>query len=129
MLKSLIVGFGGFLGAISRYGLSLLLRNVFPHFPFGTFTANVLGCFLVGFLVFAIPEAKSPFPYWRELFVTGFLGALTTMSTFMLETYRILTFQDLIATLLYGMATLVSCFLAVYLGHWLALLCVGKAAW
>lgn len=120
MLKVLIVGFGGFLGAISRYGLALRFSGIYSGFPLGTFIANVLGCFLVSLLVFSMPELKGKLAYWRELFITGFLGSLTTMSTFMLESYQLMAFRELGMALLYGIITLVTCFIAVYGGHMLA---------
>jgi CrcB protein len=120
MLKVLIVGVGGFLGAIGRYGLSMLFQSAFPGFPLGTFTANALGCFLISLLVFSIPDGTDIFPYWRELLITGFLGSLTTMSTFMLEGYRLMALRELGMAALYGIITLISCLVAVYGGHWVA---------
>lgn len=120
MLKVLMVGVGGFLGAIGLYGLSLLFQSAFAGFPLGTFTANALGCFLISLLVFSIPDGSNLFPHWRELFITGFLGSLTTMSAFMLESYRLMALRELGMAALYGIITLISCLVAVYGGHWVA---------
>ncbi len=120
MLKVFIVGFGGFLGAIGRYGLSMLFQSAFPGFPLSTFIANAVGCFLISLLVFSIPDATRIFPYWRELFITGFLGSLTTMSTFILEGYRLMVLRELGMAALYIIITMISCLVAVYLGHWVA---------
>jgi CrcB protein len=72
----LFVGLGGFLGAISRYLIS-------SYIPLGTLTVNILGSFLIGILAMYFQQIIAP--EYRALFITGFLGALTTFSTFSLE--------------------------------------------
>jgi CrcB protein len=78
---------GGSLGAVCRYGVSLAaVRLLGPRFPWGTLTVNLAGCFLIG-VVFALAERTALIsPSVRLFFVTGFLGALTTFSTYALET-------------------------------------------
>ncbi|MDM8515043.1 fluoride efflux transporter CrcB [Desulfobacterales bacterium HSG16] len=85
--KILLVMTGGSLGAVSRYAISLSAARLFEtRLPIGTFFANMIGCFLIG-MAFAMAE-KTNFlsPGARLLFMTGFLGALTTFSTYALET-------------------------------------------
>lgn len=86
-MKILLVMLGGSLGALSRYGVSLLAVSLFgSKFPWGTLIVNLSGCFLIG-LSFALAERSSFMnPSVRLFFVTGYLGALTTFSTFALET-------------------------------------------
>ncbi len=72
----LFVGIGGFFGAIARYLISI-------YIPFGTLTVNIIGGFLIGFLALYFEQMSSP--QYRALVITGFLGALTTFSTFSLE--------------------------------------------
>lgn len=85
--KLLIVMLGGSLGAASRYGISLLAAKAWgTYFPWGTLMANLLGCFLIG-LIFALADrTRLLSPDMRLLLITGFLGALTTFSSFALET-------------------------------------------
>ncbi len=85
----LAVGTGGFLGAISRFALSgWIQRIVGSSFPYGTLTVNVLGSFLIGFLLLYFEQSIAP--HQKALMMTGFLGALTTFSTFSLETVLML---------------------------------------
>ena len=87
------MGLGGCLGALDRYGLSKLLQPANPHpfFSAGTLTANVVGCMLMGFLVVAFAQDMEE--GYREVLValvlTGFLGSLTTFSTFVLEFFKL----------------------------------------
>jgi CrcB protein len=87
-MKILLVMVGGSLGAISRYGVSLLAAYLFgTKFPWGTLAVNLSGCFLIG-LAFAWGDRGLNImnPSVRLFFMTGYLGALTTFSTFGLET-------------------------------------------
>lgn len=83
------VGCGGFLGAILRYLVSSWCqKNLGASFPWGTFFVNILGCFLIGFLMgFALTKEKNILnPNFQLFLTTGFLGAFTTFSTFSYET-------------------------------------------
>jgi CrcB protein len=88
MMRILLVMAGGSLGALSRYGASLLAAQLFgTRFPWGTLMVNLSGCFLIG-LAFALGDRGLSImnPSVRLFFMTGYLGALTTFSTFGLET-------------------------------------------
>ena len=88
LMNILLVMAGGSIGALSRYAVSLwAARLLGTRFPWGTLTVNLAGCFLIG-LAFALAERGLNImnPSMRLFFVTGYLGALTTFSTFGLET-------------------------------------------
>ena len=83
------VGTGGFFGAVSRFVLSGWVQKLTgASFPYGTLAVNVLGSFMIGFLVLYFEQSVSP--QQKALVITGFLGALTTFSTFSLETVLML---------------------------------------
>ncbi len=87
----LAVGCGGFAGALARYALSgWLIRR----FPMGTLTVNVIGCLLIGLLLAFSVRAKWPGEIALAFWVTGFLGALTTFSTFGYQTVVLLRQHD-----------------------------------
>ena len=87
MEKWLLVMLGGSLGAASRYGVSLLSARVFgPQVPYATMLVNLAGCFLIGLLFALADRSRLLTPDVRLLLITGYLGALTTFSTFSLET-------------------------------------------
>lgn len=87
LTKFLIVMLGGSLGAASRYGIGLLAAKVWgTRFPWGTLTVNLVGCFFIGFVFALADRARLLTPDMRLLLITGFLGALTTFSSFSLET-------------------------------------------
>ncbi len=84
-LKILIVLLGGGLGSVCRYGFSVQAAKWFGgDFPIGTLGVNLAGCFLIGF-IFALAERSIVPPAFRLFIVTGFLGGLTTFSTYALE--------------------------------------------
>ncbi len=91
MQQILAVGLGGFCGALARYALNGLLHRMIPKFlPAGTFVVNMIGCLLIGLLM-AVVVDKPHFSRELRLFlVTGFLGSLTTFSTFGYESWELL---------------------------------------
>ena len=85
----LVVAVGAVLGAWARWGLGLLLNPRFPTIPLGTLTANLVGAFIIGIMM-ALAGPLNISPAARLLVTTGFLGALTTFSTFSAETMTLL---------------------------------------
>ncbi len=113
------IAIGGAAGAVSRYGLSNLAHFLLgDHFPFGTLLVNVLGCFLLGFA--GGMAASLMHPMLRSGATTGFLGALTTFSTFGLETIKHVEKGELHWAAGNIAANLIVGLIAVVLGLWLA---------
>lgn len=85
LFQCILVFFGGGIGSVARLGVSLLANRIFgAGFPVGTLIVNLSGCLLIG-LSFSMVEQKLISPNIRLFFMTGFLGGLTTFSTFALE--------------------------------------------
>ena len=85
----LVVGIGGFLGAIARYGLDQLVSNaVATRFPLGILVVNVSGAFVLGFL-YALADRGAIAEAIRLPVFVGFIGAYTTFSTLMLDSWRL----------------------------------------
>ncbi len=82
----LAVAAGGALGAPARYGIGVALPTTAAAFPRATFIANISGSFVLGALLVLIVERWPPRSYLRPFAATGFVGAYTTWSTFMVET-------------------------------------------
>ena len=88
MQQLIAIGAGGALGAILRYGIAITTQTYLPlnnGFPLGTFIANMLGAFIMGLLYQTFLQTSVQNDLIRLFLTTGFLGALTTFSTFALE--------------------------------------------
>ena len=84
------VGFGAAVGAWMRWGLGSVLNPVFPTVPLGTLAANLIGGYLVGLAVAFFADNAAIPAEWRLFIITGFLGGLTTFSTFSAEAVTLL---------------------------------------
>jgi fluoride exporter len=102
MSQAAIVGVGGFIGAIMRFGISGLVHTVIRShtFPWGTLTVNVSGCLLIG-LLGGVAESRHLFsPDLRLFLLLGVLGGFTTFSTFGFETLTLMRDADYLRAIL-----------------------------
>jgi CrcB protein len=112
------VGVGGFLGANARYATGLLSQRLFgTGFPYGTLAANLLGSFLLGFVLAFLAERALPFSHELRLAVAvGFLGAFTTFSTYQFESHALLDDGQWLLAFLNLFGSLAAGLVAVRLG-------------
>ena len=116
----LAVGIGAAVGAWLRWGLALWLNAVHPNVAMGTLVSNLAGGFLAGLaLAFFSGNPELP-PAWRLIVVTGFLGALTTFSTFSMESLLLLQRGEVLWAFAHA---------ALHLLGSLALCALGFALW
>lgn len=116
LAASALVGVGGFAGSISRYGLSILFRSGSFEWPFGTLSANIFGCFIIG-MVSAVSERTDMIsPAARLLLATGFCGGFTTMSSMVYESMQMFRSGEFFHGSLYVIATVVGSMLAFFAG-------------
>lgn len=125
MGKILLVGCGGFFGAVARYGAGRLLHGALGFgFPWGTLAVNVAGCALIGGFLGRLDQASPVVQPWALLLVVGFLGSFTTFSAFGYETLTLLrasawrlALANVLANVVLGLAAAA---LGMALARWLA---------
>ena len=116
----LAVGIGSALGGWARWGLSVWLNPRHEHFYLGTYAANAIGGFLVGGAAAFFLENPGLSPAWRLFIITGFLGGLTTFSSYSAEVVGLIQRGEM------GWAMTVA---ATHLVTSLALTAIGFAAY
>lgn len=117
MQNYLIIGVGGFLGAVTRYAVSLWIGQRWGRiFPLGTFFINVSGSFLIALVMSLSTERLMLNPQWRLFLAVGFLGAYTTFSTFEFETGNLLRDGEWMIAGLNVVLSVVAGFIALKIG-------------
>jgi CrcB protein len=118
MLNYILVAAGGAVGSMARYLVgSQMTRTFGPDWPYGTFTANVLGGLCMGLLAgFLAHRGGADQERWRLLVGVGVLGGFTTFSTFSLETSLMIMRRQVLTAALYGSASVGVSILALFAG-------------
>ena len=119
MLSVIAICVGACLGALARWQLGLWLNPPTSEagiFPWGTLAANLMGGYLIGLCMGIFQNLPQIDPEWRLLCITGFLGALTTFSTFSIEVVGMLQQGRLLLALSTASVHLIGSLLLTYLG-------------
>lgn len=116
MKDFLLVGIGGFIGAVARYGIALLTIKTLPDKGYiGTLTVNLLGSLLIGMLAGGLIKSNQ----LNLLVVVGFCGAFTTFSTFSMDGLKLLKEGLNTAFISYSLISVFGGLLLCFLGFWL----------
>ena len=116
----LLVGAGGFAGAVARYLVALALPFIGTGFPFGTLSVNIAGCLLIGFISELSIASSLVSPELRLLLATGFCGGFTTFSSYMYEVMSLLRDGEILYASLYLLGSIIGGILCFYVGMQLA---------
>ena len=112
----LLIGLGGFVGAVLRYWISGWIQSGFITFPVGTLTVNFLGSLVLSIIVYT-SQYRGLLGEEARIFLTvGLLGSFTTMSTFSFESIKLLEQSEHMMFGLNILGTISLCLLAIYLG-------------
>lgn len=119
MLAVISVAIGGAIGCVCRYGLSHFTTLWFGRaFPYGIFSANIAGSFLIGLLMMLIVHKWQLSEAWRLAILVGFLGGFTTFSSFSLDAVQMFMDELWLKALLYICGSICLSVLACALGIW-----------
>ena len=117
----LAVFVGGGFGAVARFSIACATRSCFKLPLYGTLSANLIGCFLIGY-IFGITLNKTGLipPAIKLLLTVGFLGGLTTFSTFSLEGFELIKNGRIVSAVTYIIGSCILSILLVFAGYTLS---------
>lgn len=118
MLNFFLVALGGSIGASLRFSFYLIFKNLlFPNYIFlSTLTVNVLGSFLIGYVIFFLESKNITQDFIKYFVIIGILGSFTTFSTFSLESVEMLINKRIIHAFLYMFFSFSLCLFFTYIG-------------
>jgi CrcB protein len=111
MLNLLLIFVGGGFGSLARYAISKWLNPPVGGFPWGTLTANVLACLVLGIIAALISQKSGISKELQALVLIGFCGGFSTFSTFSIETLRMIQNGQWMMAIAYVTASLITCLL------------------
>jgi CrcB protein len=118
MLKYFIVFIGSGIGGGFRYWLSSLIQKYYPpFFPLGTLVINILGSFILGYMIFGLDEKELISPTLKLFIGIGFCGGFTTFSTFSLETFNLMRNSEFLLAGVNVLLSVIVSLVGVYLAY------------
>lgn len=116
----LSIALGGSVGALARHVIGTSINTALATgFPFGTLAVNLLGSFIMGIVAELVTGVWQPSAELRLMIMVGFLGALTTFSSYALDFARLMEAGEVVPALAYVLLSNLLCFLGLFLGFYL----------
>ena len=116
MFNIFLVATGGATGAVLRYILTNLSKNIFSSSIYGTFSVNILGSFFIGYLITSNIFKNFPEEFIKFFLIIGLLGSFTTFSTFSYESLGLIMEKKIFVSFVYILFSISVCILSAYLG-------------
>ena len=116
MINIILVATGGATGAILRYFLTNLSKTVFISSVYGTLTVNIIGCFLIGYLVTSDFSKNINENFVKFFLIIGLLGSFTTFSAFSYEVVNLIISKKILIAFIYISISIFVCILFAYFG-------------
>lgn len=118
MAKLIIIGLGGFIGAVGRYLITqYFFQTSTSDFPVGTFIVNILGCLVLGMFMYYAQNSDVFSSHMRMFIAIGILGAFTTFSTFSYETVALFNEQKVMLAMANIVGSIILGIFSVWLGY------------
>lgn len=115
--NTLYLGIGGFLGSTGRYWTQYLLNKAIGNtFPYGTLAVNLIGSFLIGFLMILLTKPGLSHPGFRLFFIVGLMGGYTTYSSFSYDNLKLIQDGRFFDSMLYTIVTFLPGLVLVWAG-------------
>jgi CrcB protein len=111
------VAFGGAIGASLRFFSSSLIKVVYPNFPLSTLFVNILGSFIIGYLMSYLENKNISKDFIRYFLIIGLLGSYTTFSTFSFDAVDLMNNRKFLLSFFYILISVSSCILFAFLGY------------
>ena len=116
MVNIILVAAGGAIGAILRFFITNLSKNFFTSYIFGTLSVNIVGCFLIGYLITYDYGNNISENFVKFFLIIGVLGSFTTFSAFSYEVINLIISKKIFLSFTYISVSIFVCILSAYLG-------------
>ena len=116
MINLILVATGGATGAILRYILTNLSKTIFMSSIYGTLMVNILGCFLIGYLITSDFSKNISENFVKFFLIIGLLGSFTTFSAFSFEVVNLIISKKIFIAFIYISISILVCILFAYFG-------------